>query len=406
MAELIIYPAEVSVCKLLFYSLYVLALKNETHFNFNRFYLLTSILVSLFIPLLSIPVYSSNTGTTFLVLMKTVQVGTETISVAENGISYIDILVIIYLIVALLLTAKFIRSIASVYALRRYCTIRQINGLHIALCNNKIAPFSFFNTIFMHNESNSDAQPDEIMMHETIHIRQFHSFDIIFAEIVSIFTWFNPVSWLIKAALKETHEYLADSGVSAQTSDVSGYFLLLARNVTGLQPDIVNNLNKSLILKRLNMMKKTRSGRLTLLKALPVIPLVFLLFFVFSCKNSANEPNPQNLSATETSENVVAIADKMPEYKGGQEAMMKYIIENVKYPEEAKKNGIQGKVFVSFTVTKTGKLDNVKVVKTANDMLNAEALRVITSMPDWIPGLTKGAPVDVEITLPIMFKLS
>lgn len=406
MAELIIYPAEVSVCILLFYGLYVLALKNETHFNFNRFYLLFSILVSLFIPLLNIPFYTGNTGTAFSVLLKTVQVGTETISVAENGTSATDFLVIIYLSVALLLTTKFIRSIASVYALRRYCTIRHKNGLHIALCNDKIAPFSFFNTIFIHNDSNSSGQPDEIMMHETVHIRQFHSFDIIFAEVVCILTWFNPVSWMIKAALKETHEYLADSGVSAQTSDVSGYFVLLTRNVIGLQPEIVNNLNKSLILKRLNMMKKPRSGRLTLLKALPVIPLVFLLFFVFSCKNSANEPNPQNQTATETPVNTEAIADKMPEYKGGQEAMMKYIVENVKYPEEAKKNGIQGKVFVSFTVTKTGKLDNVKVVKTASDMLNAEALRVVSSMPDWVPGITKGALVDVEITLPIMFKLS
>ena len=96
----------------------------------------------------------------------------------------------------------------------------------------------------------------------------------------------------------------------------------------------------------------------------------------------------------------------MPEYKGGQEAMMKFVVENVKYPEEAKKNGIQGKVFISFTVTKTGKLENIKVLKNLNDLLDAEALRVISTMPDWVPGESKGTAVDVEVTLPIMFKLS
>jgi len=95
----------------------------------------------------------------------------------------------------------------------------------------------------------------------------------------------------------------------------------------------------------------------------------------------------------------------MPEFPGGEAAMTKFIIDNVKYPEAAKKSGTQGKVFVDFLVTKTGKLDSVRVKEKGNELLDKEALRVISSMPDWIPGVNKGVAVDVEMTLPIAFKL-
>jgi TonB family protein len=406
MAEIITYPVEVSVCIILFYGLYVLALKNETHFRFNRIYLLFSIVVSLLIPLLNIPVYSGNSETVLDAVLQTVQVSSGNLFVIENDIPKTNNIEVIYLTVILILSIKLIISIVSVYALRRRCTIEKRQGLSIALCNDHIAPFSFFSTVFIQKGATNDVQFDKIMLHETVHIRQHHSIDIIISEIICLLTWFNPLSWMLKSALKETHEYLADSGVSQQSTDTTGYFMLLIRNAVGLQPEIANNLNKSLILKRLNMMKKPRSNRFSMLKALPVIPIALVLFFVFSCKNSNNASETQNLDTKEKKAQEEIIVDKMPEFKGGHDAMTKYMIENIKYPEEAKKNGIQGKVFVSFTVTKTGKLENLKVLKNVNELLDAEALRVLSTMPDWIPGESKGTAVDVEITLPIMFKLS
>ena len=149
-------------------------------------------------------------------------------------------------------------------------------------------------------------------------------------------------------------------------------------------------------------MKKPRSGRLSLLKALPVLPLVVALFITFSC--NSNTTDGQKLpEPTENQKNIKV--EKMPEFPGGQEAMTKFIIENVKYPEAAQKKGIQGKVLVTFTVTKTGKITNISISQKVNDLLDAEAVRVISIMPDWIPGEDKGAPVDVQMTLPISFKL-
>lgn len=400
------YPVEVSVCIILFYGLYVTALKNETLFRFNRVYLLFSMVASLLIPLINIPVYIGNSETVLGAVMQTVQVNSESIFVVKNSIPKTDIISAIYFVVVLILSIKLIISIASVYVLRSRCTIEKKQGLRIALCTDQIAPFSFFGTIFMQKGMTNDTQLDKIILHETVHIRQYHSIDIIFTEIICVLTWFNPLSWMLKSALKETHEYLADSGVSQHSTDTSGYFMLLIRNAVGLQPEIANNFNKSLILKRLTMMKKPRSNRFSMLKALPVIPILLVLFFLFSCKNSNNTSEAQNLETKDKQAQEEIIVDKMPEFKGGQEAMMKFVVENVKYPEEAKKNGVQGKVFISFTVTKTGKLENIKVLKNLNDLLDAEALRVVSSMPDWVPGVSKGSAVDVEITLPIMFKLS
>jgi len=130
-----------------------------------------------------------------------------------------------------------------------------------------------------------------------------------------------------------------------------------------------------------------------------------LLFMTFSCSNSADKVNSPGTSDAQETVKRDTVIDKMPEFPGGEAAMTKFIIDNVRYPEAAKKSGTQGKVLVDFLVTKTGKLDSVRVKENGNELLDKEALRVISLMPDWIPGENKGDAVDVEMTLPISFKL-
>jgi TonB family protein len=379
----------------------MLTLRKETHFRFNRVYLLFSVFISFIIPLLNIPLYSGKVETGFFGILQMVQVGADNAHKSENKISLSDYIIIIYFIGLTILSVRFVARFIALIILRKKCIIEKKSGLHIALNKNSIAPFSFFNTIFMDEKIVNDEQLDIIILHETIHIRQLHSLDVILAEIICLLTWFNPVSWMIKSALKETHEYLADSGVSEQTPGSSEYFMLLVRNAIGVQPGLANNLNKSLILKRLKMMKKPRSGRFSVLKALPVIPALVMLFMTFSCQSSTDQ-----LPCVTQNDGKTDKVDKMPEFPGGQEAMTKFIIDNVKYPQDAKEKGIQGKVFVSFTVTKTGKLENIRVLKSVNNLLDEEAIRVITLMPVWVPGMSAGVAVDVEMTLPISFKLA
>ena len=100
------------------------------------------------------------------------------------------------------------------------------------------------------------------------------------------------------------------------------------------------------------------------------------------------------------------VVEQMPEFPGGQEAMMKYLSESVKYPKEASKDGVQGRVVVQFVVEKDGSISEVEVVKKVNEHLDAEAVRVVNAMPKWKPGKQKGENVRVKYTLPISFRLS
>lgn len=104
-------------------------------------------------------------------------------------------------------------------------------------------------------------------------------------------------------------------------------------------------------------------------------------------------------------EKVYNMVDQLPEYPGGIEKLKAFIVENVSYPEEAKKEGIQGKVFVSFTVNKKGEVVDAEVAKGVHTTLDNEAIRVVESMPVWTPGKEKGKVVNVRYTMPVQFKL-
>jgi protein TonB len=104
-------------------------------------------------------------------------------------------------------------------------------------------------------------------------------------------------------------------------------------------------------------------------------------------------------------EKVYNVVEQMPQYPGGPAALMKYISESIKYPAEAKKAGIQGRVIISFEVSKDGSLKNIHIIKSCGKSLDNEAIRVVKSMKKWEPGMQEGKPVRVKYCIPITFKL-
>lgn len=113
------------------------------------------------------------------------------------------------------------------------------------------------------------------------------------------------------------------------------------------------------------------------------------------------------ISAPEEEEEpeIFMVVEQMPEFPGGQAALFKYISENVKYPQIAKENGIQGKVYVQFVVGKTGAITDVRILRGVDASLDKEAMRVVASMPPWTPGKQRGKPVFVRYQVPINFRL-
>ena len=115
--------------------------------------------------------------------------------------------------------------------------------------------------------------------------------------------------------------------------------------------------------------------------------------------------NAQKTVVSEKDQKVYDMVEEMPEYPGGMEALMKYLTTNVKYPKDAVKQKIQGRVMVTFIVDTDGSITDVKVVKAVFPSIDKESVRVVKNMPKWKPGKKDGRPVKVKYTLPLAFHL-
>ena len=129
--------------------------------------------------------------------------------------------------------------------------------------------------------------------------------------------------------------------------------------------------------------------------SLKVALMMLVLLFSFTTSTAQTKKNDMEY----------CIVEMMPQYPGGLAAMLKYIRENIKYPEQAMKERIQGRVTVSFIIEKDGSISDVKAVRSVHPLLDKEAVRVVESMPKWSPGKHNGKPVRVRFNLPVMFKL-
>ena len=125
---------------------------------------------------------------------------------------------------------------------------------------------------------------------------------------------------------------------------------------------------------------------------------LMMLVLLFSFMTSTAQTKKNNM--------VYDVVEVMPQFPGGQTAMLKYIMENIKYPKQIMEEGIQGRVTVRFIVEKDGSISDVKPILSVHPLLNKEAVRVVKSMPKWSPGKHNGKPVRVRFNLPVMFKLN
>lgn len=144
-------------------------------------------------------------------------------------------------------------------------------------------PFSFFNVVFINPKFHTQANLPEILAHEKVHIREFHWFDLLFTELLTVIFWFNPFIWFFEHAIKQNHEYLADQGVLAQGHSVTRYQALLINQLMGMQIiGITNNLNFALNTNRFKMMTKKKTSRILGIKFAWALPAKALLLFAFA----------------------------------------------------------------------------------------------------------------------------
>ncbi|MDD3078565.1 MAG: TonB family protein [Paludibacter sp.] len=451
---MLIYFIKVNIAIALFYLFYRLFFASDTLWRTRRIYLLVSIAVSFLYPMLHITAWLEKQPQMQTVLHNYVQLQEVVITPETHAIDYSFWLYSAYWIIAAVFMIRFGMQLFSILKIRLQSQPGVLNGVNVRILQGEQAPFSFFGIVFINPALHSEFEQKQILTHELTHVRQRHSIDVIVAELLTVVCWINPVSWLLKREIRQNLEFLADDKVIASGVDSRSYqYHLLQLSYQVPRVKIINQFNISPLKKRITMMNQKKSSKSTALKYLLIAPLTLSLVVVSNAetivskaKNMLQESKPttenvsrvttqkQDVKASdakeltvvgygvseqqapkENSQKAVAtskdddpvfqVVENMPKFPGGDQALFKFLAENVRYPVTAQEKGIQGRVICSFIINKDGSVSDVEVVRSVDSFLDAEAMRVIKTMPEWEPGTQRGKTVRVKYNLPINFKL-
>lgn len=291
MAEFLIYDLKVAVLIAVFYFCYRLLMERETMHRLNRIVLLSSILLSLVLPLCVITLHKTIEVAPMRVVDHPELVITELGSVSSeesniqsletNRMGFAEKLFqpsVIFAVFTIGLLCRLLYIAKSYRQLRRMIKDSEQHsledGVTMAVVDLPVAPFSWMHTIVLSRIDYEECNPS-ILAHERGHIRLHHSWDIVFVEVLTALQWFNPVVWLLRRDLRTIHEYEADASVLSSGSDVSQYIQLLMRKAMGTKTcTLANSINNSTIKKRINMMLVNKSPRRNSLKLLALLPIV------------------------------------------------------------------------------------------------------------------------------------
>ena len=446
MGVFFIYILKSSVCLVLFYLFFRLLLSKETFHRFNRMALLGVLFFSLLIPCIEVTtrhqveVQQAVLSIEQLLLMAELEATPANVGAVQetSAISWVQIVLLVYLAGILFLACRNIYSLICLFRLIHSGKHEKLEkGVTLVVHNQEIAPFSWMKYIVI-SRKDLEENGREILIHEMAHIHHRHSVDLLVADICIFFQWFNPGAWLLKQELQNVHEYEADETVINEGVNAKEYQLLLIKKAVGTRLySMANSFNHSKLKKRITMMLKEKSNPWARLKYLYVLPLAAIAVTAFArpeisekmeeisavkvndlaeivqekvlqdtVKVSKDEKRDDlvvsGVKSKEEEEIVIfEVVEQMPEYPGGMSALQKYLSEKIAGSPMKGKAG--GRVMVGFTVAETGKIKDVRTLQSDEASLNQEAERIVSEMPDWIPGKQRGRPVPVKYTVPIRF---
>lgn len=503
-----------------FYLLYCLLLRKGTHFRLNRMVLLSTLLLGVVLPIITFPSLKviSPAMPVFSISFdsETPSVMSSVLNATRNN-DHLPIGWMIYLMGVFIVLARIFYQNVSINRMLKDARRVEFYGISVYFVKNECPPFSYLNKIIIPESRYSEASLKEIIEHERVHLKQYHHFDALMAELVLAFQWFNPFVWLFERLFNEIHEFLADEAVIKKGIPQGKYQALLVNEVVGgpvfTMSNQFNQFNQSLIKKRIVMMTKKKNSEISKWKVLWFLPFIggMMMAFaapsskvnqalnsvvpdfpfaqeigikgtvtdqstgqpisgvhvilagtttgtstddngafdiksptssgklVFSCVGyktiieeignrtsiscqmvkdayaidltNKNQLNPTVKESTagkkEVKEKEVFVAvEEMPSYPGGTDALKQLIKKNISYPEDAKKQKIEGRVVIRFTINELGKPEDCTIVRSVSPVLHKEALRLANLMDKWNPGLQNGKPVKVMVEIPIDFKLN
>lgn len=358
-----------SISLIAFYLFYLLLLKRETFFLLNRIYLLAALCLSLVIPLLHFFTFIKLPKIELMVSTLAVIGGNEKLAIlTEKELNWLPI---IYwtgvMCTAVLLLVK-------LFGVRRQIKLAE-----------KGSAFSFWNTKVIDKALDNFVAIDA---HEDVHVKQFHTLDVLLIEVISVFFWFNPIIYGYRNSLKFIHEYLADEHAANFAGSKKQYAMVLFLQNFKAGPVLTNTFyHPSLLEARIKMLQQKKSNGYRLWKYTLCVPLIVVMMVM--CAFSASVFNKDS-----TNEIVQAAT-----FPGGSSAFASYLIKTARNVSTKK-----GRVELSFIVETDGEITNEKIEKSLDEASDQEALRLIKLSPKWESASQKGQKVRSGYQIGINFQ--
>jgi TonB family protein len=390
---------------------YVALLRNLRYFLLNRAFLIVGLLLAILAPLLP-SVAPKVIGEIPILTLPEFVVSPE--ADEAQGFSLKHFIPHIYLAGILYFLLRYYFRLKGIFHLLRKARSDNHGMSQVRTLNGMGGAFTFFNRILMDDNHIAPEAQRAVLRHEMVHLRQWHSLDILLIDLIRILQWFNPFVYAMKRELQQVHEFLADRE-GLQREDRPGEYL------QALQTYVLTNQNSMKITaafgnvslkRRLKMMTRTKQKGMMLRYGAASVMMVCCFLILPAGSLSENKATPEWLTsqpatATDLQEKEVPPYKMAPQYPGGESALVAYLASAVKYPEDARKKGTKGTVYVSFIVSKDGDVKNAKVIRGIGDGCDEVALKAIQEMPRWSSGLNhQDQPIDVELTIPVKFELS
>ncbi|MBN8674783.1 MAG: hypothetical protein J0L56_11650 [Chitinophagales bacterium] len=278
MPLIITYLIKLSVCLAVVFLFYQLVLRKLTFYNWNRWYLLGYTLLSFYIPFINIsPVLEKNEWTNSDVITWVPVI----VSSSSNSLSTWDMIVLFVAAGVLVMLVRLLIQLLSFRKMMKKATKVSEDGMTIYQVDDNIIPFSFGNSIFINRELHNETELQEIIRHEFVHVKQKHSLDIIWGELLCLFNWYNPFAWLLKKAIRQNLEFIADHKVLEHGVDKKQYQYLLLKVIGNNHFSIANQFNFSSLKKRIAMMNKMKSAKRNLVRFLFLLPVLAIILLSF-----------------------------------------------------------------------------------------------------------------------------
>ena len=312
---MVTYLIKSTLCLTLFLAFYHLVLEREKMHRFNRYYLLSSVLISFLTPLYTIYIKAIKEPIAEFTQLSDNNIFTEEITLIEEPVNYWNYLIYFSIGVSTILLIRFIKNLYSIYRKVSVSEKFKYKSSTIILVADNILPHTFWNYIFINKqEYETQKIEQELFTHELTHVAQKHTFDVLLIELLKVVFWFNPIFYILKKSIQLNHEFLADTNVVSQHKNVSKYqHLLINTSAWSNEYALASNLHYLVTKKRILMMTKQTSKEVIRLKKLAVLSLIIGAIFLFAERVEAQEEKIEIAGDSQNAQNnKEAFTSKLP----------------------------------------------------------------------------------------------